>query len=251
MNSKPLEFFENVGEVKALFSTMESGNMKGDWEGAPENREKFVGKYFPGKKLVFAYVGHIGAVALVGKGAFSSGGLVNKVDALITDDRDVVLGLTGADCFPVFMYNSDRSVIGLIHGSIHSIGAGIIENTVDAMAGMLRRDIKSVRAVVGPGICKKHYDIKREDAYRMFPDERLRRFVEVKKYNASICMVDISGIIRHQLVKAGLQAKNVELSQICTFSHVGADRELNLFSYRRMGRPDPVLAGIATISLVE
>lgn len=241
MEKKTMMFLTEYEKFSALFSTVEFGNMKKNGKGSLDNRKSFVNSYASGCKFVFADVGHSGAVAMVGR---HSRPIVEGVDALVSNDPQVALGVTGADCPPVYLLDPKIFVIGIIHASVHSVSAGIIANAVDAMF-LLGAD--RIRAVIGPGICQNHYNVDFRYIRKLFPYSKFGRYLEQSKHNCDQIFVDLPGIIRYQLVNAGVRARDIQLSSVCTFGHRGQDGQPDLFSYRRMGRPDPVQAGLAMI----
>ena len=51
----------------------------------------------------------------------------------MTSNKELVLSLKIADCVPVYIYDIQHEVIGLIHAGWRGIASGIIENTIDIM----------------------------------------------------------------------------------------------------------------------
>ena len=68
----------------------------------------------------------------------------------------VVLGVVVADCVPILLSDAGAGVIGVIHAGRPGFTAGIVDITLDAMAGLGARDI---RAVVGPSVCGRCYEV--------------------------------------------------------------------------------------------
>ncbi len=84
---------------------------------------------------------------------------VSAVDALITDDPAVCLGIYVADCGPVWLVDPVRRAIGCIHSGRKGTQLGIAAAAIGAMVksyGCVRADIV---AQLGPCIRPPHYEV--------------------------------------------------------------------------------------------
>ena len=84
---------------------------------------------------------------------------VSAVDALITDDPAVCLGIYVADCGPVWLVDPVRRAIGCIHSGRKGTQLGIAAAAIEAMVksyGCVRADIV---AQLGPCIRPPHYEV--------------------------------------------------------------------------------------------
>ena len=84
-----------------------------------------------------------------------------EVDGMVTLLKDVALCVLTADCQPILMADVENGVIGVAHGGWKGTLHGIIENCLACMekSGAQRN---SIRAVIGPSICQKHYEVGQE-----------------------------------------------------------------------------------------
>jgi|GEM_PF-4539316 len=240
MKQEALRFFEDESGVKALFSTMDHGNMKGHWGGAPGNRFRFVEEHFPGlgRFLVLPNVQHENRVYPVRNDIYFTN---PNCDAVVTSLPQLPIAVTGADCFPVFFYDRINGVIAVAHCSSKSVMLGIILRTVSEMM-FLGAD--NICAEIGPGIGSCCYEYDEGRAFKEF-----RGYEDHIHERDGRTFVDLAGIIWRKLSDAGVS--RICANNICTFCHRGEDGEADLFSYRRMGQPDPVLAGIGVFMLLE
>lgn len=85
-------------------------------------------------------------------------GGVPAVDALVTATPGVLLCIRVADCLPVLFADSGAAVIGAAHAGRRGLAAGVLRNTVLAMEA-LGASRAGIRAVVGPGICGRCYEV--------------------------------------------------------------------------------------------
>ncbi len=81
------------------------------------------------------------------------------VDALISDDPAVALGIYVADCGPVFIVDPVRRAIGCAHSGKKGTQLGIAAATVAAMVSRYGCEPSQMTAVLGPCIRPPHYEI--------------------------------------------------------------------------------------------
>ena len=125
-----IKFFENIPEVVAVMSEREDGSMKlfRDNNLNLENRANFFEKIGIGKnKIIAAEIVHGTTVAIVDR---ASAGIILGADGVVTKDENIFLSVTVADCIPVYFYDTENKIIGLVHAGWRGIVGGIIENAV-------------------------------------------------------------------------------------------------------------------------
>ena len=76
-------------------------------------------------------------------------GQTAQADALVTDVPGVALGVVVADCVPVLFADSISGAAGVAHAGRRGLVAGILQRTVEALAGLGARP-ENLRAAVGP-----------------------------------------------------------------------------------------------------
>lgn len=135
--------------------------------------------------------------------------LLPKTDALITQAPGIILTLTGADCFPVYLEERSAGIIGLVHCGWRSIVAGIIPETIAVLIEIGGKTDR-LMLTLGPGICARHFEI-REDILPAFAP--YSEYIE----NENGIRVDLKAIIRKQALKNGVREKNIIDSGECTY----------------------------------
>ncbi len=158
---------------------------------------------------------------------------VTGVDALITRERGFRIGVKTADCVPILVHDISNATVAAIHSGWRGTVADICGTVIGRMVRELGCDPRSMRAVVGPCIHVEAFEVGDEvgDAFVAagWSDccHRMPRWDgggEVK------CHVDLPGVVRRQLVNAGVPAQNIEVRSECTFmSHE------RFYSARRLG----------------
>lgn len=222
----------NIPEVVAGFSEKPEGNMKG-----AENplRRAFLDKALPeltSHVLILPEIVHGDSVEEVDQ---ESEPIIAGVDALITTDCRVALGVTFADCSPILLVDPKRCILAVVHAGVKGASLNIIDKVITAMREK-KSQLEDIQAILGPTICRKHYS--RSDAKSLFPEMRYQEFLS--KSGPGIWQIDLPGIIKSQLLLAGVRKQNTQVIELCTYENA------NLFSYRR-DQTNPVQAGLAVI----
>lgn len=84
--------------------------------------------------------------------------LGGTADGQVTSLGQVALMVMVADCIPVLLADGQAGVIGVAHAGREGLRAGIIQQTVAAMAAAGAQP-SAIRAVLGPAICGRHYEV--------------------------------------------------------------------------------------------
>ena len=148
-------------------------------------------------------------------------GKYKGVDGLITSNRNLILTLKVADCVPVFFYDSQTDIIGLVHSGWRGTTSGIIPNTIELMQ-QRGSYIGNVSIYMGPAICVCCYEVDLDVASLFNIKAKLK--LDNKKWK-----VDMHHQISLQLTDLGILSHNIHISRLCTFESV------QCHSYRRDG----------------
>ena len=146
-----------------------------------------------------------------------------KADSLITNVKNIAIGVLTADCVPILIYDKNKNFISAIHAGWKGAYKGVINNTINYLLknGSNR---KNLVAVIGPCISEKNYEIKKN-----FKDKFIKKnpankkFFRLRKKKSYFCLNDY---VYSQLRNLGI--KNLEVIKKNTF-----DTKNNFFSARR------------------
>lgn len=143
--------------VRAAFTTVEAGNLSlvvGDPAAATRARERLSATL--GAPIAWPVQVHGSTVHL----AEAPGDAVGEADAVVTGEG-LGLAVLVADCVPVLLATPGGALVGAIHAGRRGVVAGVVGAAVDAMAerGAVREEL---RAVVGPAICGRCYEVPPE-----------------------------------------------------------------------------------------
>lgn len=205
-----------------------------DWK--PENvanRKRFFDALgFADKKIVAANLVHDIYIETV---TTSSENFLLSTDGMVTKDENVVLTLTGADCFPVYFEEHEAGIVGLAHCGWRGIIGGIVTKILAEIV-RLGGNAGSIAITIGPGICARHFEVKNDilDAFAAYP-----AFI----FRDNGFQVDLKGIVRTQAVEAGISSGHIDDRNECTVCLPD-----KYFSYRR-DRPEYLETQVAYITL--
>lgn len=157
-------------------------------------------------------------------------------DGLITDLPNVPLAIFVADCPPIFLFDPQKKIVGLLHAGWRSTVANISSQAVEIMSEVFGVKAENLLVAIGPHICKECYRVSWSPVAKSFTEcfESLGREVLLSIISDSpqasqkkFWSIDLAKANSYQLQRAGVLPENIEITPICTYEHK------NFFSYRR------------------
>lgn len=146
------------------------------------------------------------------------------IDALVSDMRNIIIGVNTADCVPVVLLDPITGVNGVAHAGWRGAVGGVVEATVNAMI-QLGSCPSNIKAAMGPSICRHCFEVGQEvasffDKDCVFQSPGGKPHVSLHKYISKI------------LITHGLKSDNVSNFNdgICTLCHPAS-----YWSARKMG----------------
>ena len=156
------------------------------------------------------------------KGWKSKDDAVEDCDALITQEKKVILTILTADCVPILLYDPKKEVVAAVHAGWKGTQTEIVAKTVLKMQELFDSQAEDIVAAVAPSIGSCCYEVGEDVAKHFFdtPDAFTKKG---DKY-----MLDLPYINKYQLLNVGLTESNIEMSGVCTACEVE-----HYFSYRK------------------
>lgn len=162
--------------------------------------------------------------------------LLEGVDAVMTSQRGVCVGVSTADCIPLLLLDTRRKAVAAVHAGWRGTRKRIVETVVRAMRDTFGTEPASLRCVIGPGISMESFEVGQEvyDAFaqggfdmggiakrmpRMHADDP-----QPEKWH-----IDLKQCNRNQLLAAGVPASGITDCAIDTLT------DSRFFSARRQG----------------
>ena len=137
-------------------------------------------------------------------------------DAVVTDCRNVCIGVHTADCVPVLFYDPTRHAIGAAHAGWRGTVQRIVQHTLKHMTELYGTKPSDLKVVIGPCISEKNFEVGQEvyDTFATegFPMERIARMYEKWHINLPLCN-------QLQLEEVGVPSSNILQSGICTYDN--------------------------------
>lgn len=161
--------------------------------------------------------------------------ILDGVDAVMTDQKNVCVGVSTADCIPVLLHDAEHGAVCAVHAGWRGTLARIVMRTIAEMRLAYASDPSRLTAVIGPGISLDAFEVG-DEVYEQFAAANFD-MEGISRQMKSDCQpqaykwhIDLPECNRRQLLQAGLAAENIQQSGICTYSN--PDR---YFSARRLG----------------
>lgn len=171
-------------------------------------------------------------------------------DGLVTDTPCILLAIQTADCLPVVLVDTKRHAVGVFHAGWRGTVRRIVEKGVGEMRGCFGTRPRDIKAAIGPGIHGCCYPVGEEvrvnfesqfayaaDLFREVKESDPVRekypllFLTARAPGHSELPVniflDLVEANRRQLLDAGVSAKSIHASPLCTSCHTDL-----LFSHR-------------------
>ncbi len=225
-------FTRKGGNSSGIYDSLNLGRGSDDVPDKVAANRQLVENYFDNAKLITLFQLHSPKV-------FSLTEDINlprqslKGDALVTNRKDIAIGVLTADCVPVLFHAPKACIIGAAHAGWRGAFSGILENTLAAMIklGAHKTDIK---AVIGPCISGQNYEIDRRfyESFCKADAHNHKFFTPAQQVNH--WMFDLCAYGAYRCQQAGCQ--NIEQMNHCTYAS-----ESQFYSYRRSyhrGEPD-------------
>lgn len=154
--------------------------------------------------------------------------LLNGVDALITKEPNVCIGVTTADCVPLIFYDPQLEVIAVAHAGWRGTCGRIAEKVVKRMQEEFGSHPQHINVVIGPSISGTVYNVGNEliDNFSSagFP------VAEIFNTNSEMIYLDLWKANQWLLESTGVPAERIQISEICTYT-----QHEKFFSARRLG----------------
>ncbi len=234
--------FQNYPQLLVSLSEKKDGDMKIDPANLNNKQIKLNRKnYFSQlgikkEQTVVAGLIHKTRVAIIKKEDQNK--IIPKTDTLVTQEKNIFLTLTVADCLPIFLYDPQKEVVGLIHAGWQGLKNRIIKKTIHKLQKEFGSKAQNILVAVGPAIDVNNYEVGRELVvyFQRYAKSAIMNQMG-KKY------LDLKKIAQIQLKEAGIKKENMEISLENTY-----DKNGKYFSYRR-DKPLKVEAMVAVLGM--
>ena len=162
-----------------------------------------------------------------------------EADALITGEKGLPLVVFSADCGTVLLHDPAAGCVGAVHAGWRGCAAGIVEKTVREMARLLGARPERILAALGPCIGKCCFETDSDVPEAMASSALGAEAEPCLERRGAKYHVDLAGLIRQWLLRAGVLPEHIEVCGLCT-----ACRPDLFWSHRKMGEARGVQAAM-------
>ena len=127
-----------------------------------------------------------------------------KVDALITDRKNLYILLLTADCAPVILYDPVQKAVGVVHAGWRGADKEIVMKAIKNLSDLYGSKPEDLIVGIGPSARKDTF-IKNNP--KQLKDPKWKEFI--KKVSGDDYKVDFVGLCKKQLNDAGVLSKNI------------------------------------------
>lgn len=203
-------------------SSMNLGSGKGDTEENVIKNFEIIAEAMgvSAKNIVRSQQTHTTNVRIVtkddcGKGIYFPLGYTD-VDGMITNEPDVVLATSFADCVPLYIVDPKNKAIGLSHSGWRGTVGKIGKVTIELMTKTYGTNPKDVVACIGPSICQSCYEIS-EDVANEFKNAFSDNICDILMHKGNGKYdLDLWKCNRLVFLEAGVSPENIHTTDICT-----------------------------------
>lgn len=153
---------------------------------------------------------------------------LSGVDAIITNQREIGIGVTTADCVPILIFDPNRKVLAAVHAGWKGTVLRIAAKTVSKMVEQFSCNPRNLIVGIAPCISQQCFEVG-DEVVTAFTDADFS-IADIAYKNSDTGKMHINLPLANEVVlrSAGVLKQNIEITDLCTFSNPDM-----LFSARR------------------
>jgi YfiH family protein len=194
-------------------------------ENVTENRRRFLGVIGGDFQIATAWQTH-GADVRIVKTVEEANDGNHRFDALISDLKNILVGVKTADCVPVLLGDVRTKAFAAVHAGWRGTVDSIVVKVIDAMRETYGANPKELICAIGAAATYKNYEVGQDviDAFESNFSTCGNLFRKTREGHA---LVDLHLANKEQLISAGVTPENIFVAPFCTI-----ERTDLFFSYR-------------------
>jgi len=216
----------NGGVSEGNYSTFNLGLYSGDKpEYVSENRKRLADKLQLSVNDVYTPLQtHEDKICIIDKEFLSKTeeeklSSLNGIDAVITNEKNIAIGVSTADCVPLLIYDPHLHVLAAIHAGWRGTVAGIAEKVIRKMTKQYNSFPSTLLAAIGPAISQKYFEVGDEVAASFSDTGFLLDDISYRNNDSGKIHIDLKLANKIMMVNAGIPHENIEVSDLCTYSN--------------------------------
>ncbi|UCD70580.1 MAG: peptidoglycan editing factor PgeF [Syntrophobacterales bacterium] len=206
------------GVRRGMYSSLNLAGGKGEEQTRIHLNRKLVAKTFrigPAQLITMDQI-HGDRIWIIDKPLPPSVPSLNcRYDALLTDQREIAIGVLTADCVPIMLVDPNHTVIGIIHAGWRGTFLGITRKAIHKMIHHFGIAPEGLLVAIGPSIGECCYEVD-EDVMALFRSsgwnwQSFSRPRGGKKWTVNLAQANIE-----QMKDLGVRDENCCWMRICT-----------------------------------
>ncbi len=150
-----------------------------------------------------------------------------KSDAVITQQKGLLVGVKTADCVPVLLGDAATGAVAAVHAGWRGTQSGILGHALKQMRDEFGTQPADIHAAIGPAALACCYQIGPE-VIAAFTEKFTYADALFNEHHGGHAHIDLHRANRQQLADAGVPAANIYAAPLCTMCRTDL-----FFSYRR------------------
>lgn len=144
------------------------------------------------------------------------------IDALITDEKGIILSCFSADCVPILFYDPIHKAVGACHSGWRGTKGKILQNVVEKMRKHFSSNPAEILIAIGPSICKEQYVVSEDLALSFledYPDLGEDTASPIQRISKDKFQLDLWDLNRRIALDCGIKEEYISISGYCTMEN--------------------------------
>lgn len=144
------------------------------------------------------------------------------IDALITDEKGIILSCFSADCVPILFYDPIHKAVGACHSGWRGTKGKILQNVVEEMRKHFSSNPAEILIAIGPSICKEQYIVSEDLALSFledYPDLGEDTASPIQRISKDKFQLDLWDLNRRIALDSGIKEEHISISGYCTMEN--------------------------------
>lgn len=227
----------NGGVSTGEYASFNLGMYSGDnLEDVTENRNRLAEMlHVSSGNLLFPYQTHGDSVCVIDKEFMSQDHdkqlhLLNGVDALITNEVGVCIGVGTADCVPILIFDPKNKVLAAIHAGWRGTVSKLAPKVIKIMKSRFNSEPSDLIVGIAPSISAEYFEVGDEVVEEFVHAGFLIDDIGYYNFDTSKFHIDLWCANELLLSQSGVRFSNIEIAGLCTYYN-----QDQFFSARRQG----------------
>lgn len=144
------------------------------------------------------------------------------IDALITDEKGIILSCFSADCVPILFYDPIRKAVGACHSGWRGTKGKILRNVVEEMRKHFSSNPADILIAIGPSISKEQYIVSEDLGLSFledYPDLGEDSSSPIQRISKDKFQLDLWDLNRRIALDSGIREEHISISGYCTMEN--------------------------------